>query len=184
MQESLQLRRAVGDVLGIALSLDNLGMLALDQGDRRTAREFLEESLEMFRLGQDKVGESVALNNLSRIAVRQGDMDAAVELYRKGLELNRELADQWSTGYCLQGLGEIAVSRAQMTEAASLLAAAARLREQTGEVPPPADETERRKLIAVVETALGTAQFQEAWSRGSARGLADPIGHGLDYASR
>jgi hypothetical protein len=31
VEESLQLRRAVGDVLGIALSLDNLGMLAPGQ---------------------------------------------------------------------------------------------------------------------------------------------------------
>ncbi len=184
MEKSLRLRRALDDALGIALSLDNLGMLALDQGDLPRARDFLEESLEMFRLGHDMVGESVALNNLSRVAMRQGDMDGALELYHKGLDLNRELADQWSTGYCLQGLAEIAVSRAQMTDAASLLGAAAMLRERTGEVLAPADEVEYRKLLAVVKTALGTAEFQQAWSQGRAHATADPIGYGLEYISR
>jgi predicted ATPase/DNA-binding SARP family transcriptional activator len=184
MEESLQLRRAVGDVLGIALSLDNLGMLALDQEDLPRAREFLEESLEMFRRGADMVGESVALNNLSRVAVRQGDIDGAVALYRKGLDLNRELADQWSTGYCLEGLAEIAASRAQMAEAASLLGAAAMLRERAGEVLPAVDEAEHRKLLAVVQATLGTTKFQEAWSHGRAHAIDDPIGYGLEYASR
>jgi len=183
MQESLQVRRAMNDVLGIALSLDNLGTLALEQGNLPSAREFLEESLEMFRQGRDMVGESVALNNLSRVAMRQGDLDEAAQLYRKGLELNRELADQWSTSYCLQGLAQVAASRTQMAEAASLLSAAAMLRERTGEVLSPADEAEDQKLLTVIQTALGAAGFQQAWSWGRARADADPIGYGLEYAS-
>jgi predicted ATPase/DNA-binding SARP family transcriptional activator len=184
MEESLQIRRALNDVLEIALSLDNLGMLALEQGDMPKARGLLEESVEMFRQGHDKMGESVALNNLSRIAMRQGDWDGAVALNRQGLELNRELGGQWSTTYCLQVLGEIAAGKAQMAEAAGLLGAAAMLREYTGEVLSAADETEHQKLLAMIQAALGPAEFERAWSRGRARADADPIAYGLEYASR
>jgi predicted ATPase/DNA-binding SARP family transcriptional activator len=184
MEESLQIRRARNDVLEIALSLDNLGMLALEQGDTPKARGLLEESVEMFRRGHDKMGESVALNNLSRVAMRQGDWDAAVALNRQGLELNRELGGQWGTTYCLQGLGQIAAGQAQMAEAAGLLGAADMLREHTGELLSAADEAEHQKLLAMIRAALGPAGFQKAWSRGRACADADPIGYGLEYASR
>jgi tetratricopeptide (TPR) repeat protein len=183
MQESLQMRRTLGDVLEIALSLDNLGMLALERGDASKARALLEESVEMFRQGGDKMGESIALNNLSRVGMRQGDWAAATALNRRGLELIRELGGQWGTSYCLQGLGKIAAGRTEMAEAAGLLAAAALLREQTGEALSAADEAEHQKILGDVQAALGSVEFQRAWSSGRDRAERDPIDYGLEYAS-
>lgn len=184
MQESLQIRRDVGDVSGIALSLDNLGTVALNQGDLPRARELLEDSLVMFRKANDMAGESVALNNLSRIAIKQGDVDGALALYSKGLHLNRQLADQWSTGHCLEGLAEIAAVRGQMAEAASLLGAGSTLRKRAGDMLSAADDAEHQRLLAMIQTALGAAEFEEAWSRGKAHADADPITYGLKYASK
>src|SRR5262249_7586492 len=48
-EESLAIRRALGDRLGVADSLRNLGSVASDQGDYAAARSLYEESLAIRR---------------------------------------------------------------------------------------------------------------------------------------
>lgn len=54
IEESLQLRRELGDRSGTAISLINLGLAAKDQKEFDAARSFLSESLTLLRAIGDK----------------------------------------------------------------------------------------------------------------------------------
>ena len=60
-EESLQIRRGLGDRWAIANSLNNLGLVLRFQGDLATARSLLEESLAINR----QVGDPWAIANSS-----------------------------------------------------------------------------------------------------------------------
>ncbi len=63
-EESLAIKRELGDKQGIASSLNNLGNVADDQGDYANARSLHEESLAIKRELGDKRGIASSLNNL------------------------------------------------------------------------------------------------------------------------
>jgi hypothetical protein len=73
-EESLALRRAAGDQLGIAVTLNSLGYIAVERGNRERARQLYEESLTVRRAFGDKRGQGAALNNLGIIASEQDDL--------------------------------------------------------------------------------------------------------------
>src|SRR5206468_2248739 len=60
-QESLAIKRELGDKGGIAASVNNLGLVADSQGDFASARALYEESLALRRELGDKWGISYAL---------------------------------------------------------------------------------------------------------------------------
>ena len=63
-EQSLAIRRKLGDRQGIASSLGNLGAVALDHGNSPTATALYEESLAIQRELGDRWGIASSLNNL------------------------------------------------------------------------------------------------------------------------
>ncbi|MBM3459804.1 MAG: tetratricopeptide repeat protein, partial [Armatimonadetes bacterium] len=88
-QESLAIRRGLGDRRGIAGSLNNLGNVACDQSDYGAARALLEESLAIKRELGDQRGIAGSLGNLGRTVVEQGDYAAARALQEESLAIGR-----------------------------------------------------------------------------------------------
>src|SRR5438105_4121141 len=76
-QDSLAIRRELGDRPGIAASLNNLGLVAFEQGDYPAARALYEESLAIRRELGDRRGIALSLGNLGTVAFEQGDHLAA-----------------------------------------------------------------------------------------------------------
>jgi hypothetical protein len=77
-EESLAIRRRLGDTWGIVVSLSNLGLLAYHQGDVETAVRLHLESLPLVRQLGDRVNASAALLGLAQVARAQGDLLRAV----------------------------------------------------------------------------------------------------------
>jgi len=71
-EESLSIRRGMGNKSGNADSLYMLGNLAYKQGDYNAARTLYEESLSLCREMGDKSGIALALTNLGNVASSQG----------------------------------------------------------------------------------------------------------------
>ena len=63
-EECLAIQRSLGDRLGIAASLNNLGNVATIQGDYSAARALYEESLTIKRELGDRRGTGISLQNL------------------------------------------------------------------------------------------------------------------------
>jgi predicted ATPase len=106
--ESLTLRRELGDARGIAGSLMNLGNVAFAQGDYEHATTLYDESLTLFRELGDTGGIAGSLSNLGLVARIQGDYERATALHDESLTLLRELGDTGSIAYSLLNLGIVA----------------------------------------------------------------------------
>lgn len=119
-QESLALRRKLGDKPGIAASLDNLGVVAQLQNDYVRAAILHEESLALSRELVDKRGMARALNNLGIVAQEQGDIVRMKVYYEESLRLRRELNDKWGIASSLNNLGFAALALGDTKEAQPL----------------------------------------------------------------
>lgn len=118
-EEALEIRRALGDRPGEAMSLVNLGIVAQGQSDHSLAKRYYEESLAIHcDLGNQR-GEAICLNNLGRLANEQDDSEAAARLFEKSLRIRQALGDRRGMAISLNGLGVAALQRNDLT--ASLL---------------------------------------------------------------
>jgi predicted ATPase len=104
-EQSLSLRRELGDKLGSAHMLHNLGLVARDQGNTALAGSFYEESLILYRELDDKWAVAGSLNNLGQIADDQGDFTGAQTLYVESLSLYRETGDDSGVIKVLNNVG-------------------------------------------------------------------------------
>ena len=123
----------MGDTLGIASSLGNLGLVAQELGDYERARRLYQESLTIRRELGDKAGMAELFSNLGSIAQKQEDFDAARELYEQGLALSRELGYRWGIALLLHNLGFVAQEQGDYEKARSLHEESLALRRESGE---------------------------------------------------
>jgi tetratricopeptide (TPR) repeat protein len=119
-QQSLALRRRLGDRPGEAGSLSNLGIVALQRQDFDAARALFDESLQLRRELGDAWGQSTSLNNLGNVAYAQGDLPEARKLYQQALHLRRERADTHGVAGSLIDLANVAARESRYAEARSL----------------------------------------------------------------
>jgi predicted ATPase len=102
-EESLAIRRELGDKRGIVVSLWELGFMALNQGEHGAARALLQERLAILRELGDKQGIAQSLFGLGLLAQQQGEHGAARALLEESLAIRRELGDKfgiaWSRGF-------------------------------------------------------------------------------------
>lgn len=108
-QESLAIRRELGDKKGIAASLNNLGNTAFFQGDNDIAREFHEASLAIKREIGDLSGVSISLNNLGNVAHQQEDFAAAKRFHEESLAIKQALGDRNGIASSLLNLANVAM---------------------------------------------------------------------------
>ncbi len=91
VEESLELRRQLGNKWGIGVSLGILGWVAMreEKWDRATAR--LGESLEVRREIGDQSGCAWCLERLAAVAMAQGQTEKAARLFGAGAALRASI---------------------------------------------------------------------------------------------
>ncbi|OGG46571.1 MAG: hypothetical protein A3F84_18045 [Candidatus Handelsmanbacteria bacterium RIFCSPLOWO2_12_FULL_64_10] len=119
-EESLGIRRELGDKQGIAASLNNLGNVSYYQGDYAAAHLLHKESLAIRRELGDKQGIANALNDLGVMARYQGDYAAARSFYEESLAIRRELGDRQAIAALLNNLGNLTHDQGDYAAARSL----------------------------------------------------------------
>jgi tetratricopeptide (TPR) repeat protein len=164
--ESLMIRRSIGDKLGIAISLNNLGKLTSDQGDYDTAYTLLAQSLDMYHTLKDQHGIARAQCNLAEVLVRKGEVVKATAFYRASLATCWNLNARPDIAVCFEGLARLAVAQDHLERAAHLLGAAATLRETIGMSLSSVDVDAHRHHLTIVRTRLNGETFEWAWTRG------------------
>jgi len=120
-EESLAIRRELGDTGGIAAVLNDLGWVAWRRNDYTAARTLSEESLVIWRQLGDKKGIATSLHNLGWVAYHQGNYAAAHALFQESLALRRELGDKWGIAYELSHMGRTAHRQGDYRRATALL---------------------------------------------------------------
>lgn len=119
-EESLAIRRELGDKESIAGSLNNLGLIAKEQGNYAVAHSLYEAALELNRELGNRSWEAINLNNLGLVAQEQGDYATARALLLQSLATRRVLEDRWGIASCLGNLGIVAQEQGDYTAARTL----------------------------------------------------------------
>ena len=116
-EESLAIWRELGNQQMVAYALNNLGVVASDQGDTSTASALLRESRAIFEGIGDQWGTALVLNNLGLAAVREGDDAAARPMLEASVAAFRTLSDRQSIAMALDNLGVAALRQNDYTKA-------------------------------------------------------------------
>ncbi len=110
-EESLSIRREVGDEPGVALSLRHVSQFYIETEEWEEARRLLEESLEIERgLGDHDGGHGLAnsLFFLGWLDHFEGENAAARERLEEAVEIFGRLGDAFYAGACVYFLGRVA----------------------------------------------------------------------------
>jgi non-specific serine/threonine protein kinase len=132
-EESLAIRRELGDLLGIGVSLSSLGNVAYEQGNLSAARALYEESLSIMREIGDRNGIATSLNNLGFVICEQGDYPAARAVHEESLAIKRELGNRGGIAHSLNNLGRVAYLRGDFASAQSLYEESLAIRREVGD---------------------------------------------------
>ena len=127
MSRHWRLHTRLGNPLGQANDLGNLGIVARDQGDYAAARTYLEQALELHtRLG-NPLGQANQLGNLGTVASDQGDYAAARTYLEQALELHTRLGNPLGQANQLGNLGIVAINQGDYAAARTYLERSATL---------------------------------------------------------
>jgi tetratricopeptide (TPR) repeat protein len=124
-REGLALFRERGDMRGIALALDRLGMAAWRRGNFTAARSLMEEDLSLFRTLDDKERVAWSLFTLGLLESKQGAYARAQTLFEESLAMHRQVENKRGMAAALNQLaggilatqGDVALVHALLEEA-------------------------------------------------------------------
>ena len=176
-EESLAIRRELGDSWGISQSLMNLGSLAAERGDFERSKTLTEEGLAVARAWGEKSHVAMLLNNLGWAVFRQGDITHARSLFLESLGICNELKWQWEAAWVFENLGVIeAAGSVHLTKAARLWGIAQMLFKIWGSMYR-LDES--RREIASAREQLGEEAFTRAWTEGQEMTFDEAVAYAI-----
>ncbi len=178
-EESLAIRRTLGDQTGIATSLNNLCAVSFCQGDMTSARALLEESLRIRRRLGERRDIASSLNNLALIAQKQNDLASAQTHLAESLALRREVGDRSGVAASLHNLGVMAMLQGDHESARALWEEALSIRNELGDRSGSATTLHTLGALALAQgnRALARARFLESLR------IAQVLGNQLGIAS-
>jgi len=122
--EARGLADRLGDTIGTAHALSQLGQVARAQGAYEQSAALLEESLIVSRAAGDAMSIWRSAINLAGTDTALGNVDRATELIEEGQRIGRALGDTWGVANCHRLLGNIAYCQGDLDRAVTLLEAA------------------------------------------------------------
>ncbi|WP_155246799.1 ATP-binding protein [Salinispora arenicola] len=104
--------RGLGDRLGEAYALTQLGIVQYSTNDFLAASSSLWQALVLFRDLGHRLGEATAFNHLGTNQRLTGDYSAAADSLRQALTLFRDLGDRYGQAEALENLGTLELALA------------------------------------------------------------------------
>jgi hypothetical protein len=149
--------------------LSYLGDAATGRSDDVEATSHFDQSLALYReLDTDREHMARVLCRLGDLALKQGDSVLAGERYTASLQAAQMAGSPLRTAVALEVLARLAVLQGQPRRAVWLVAAAAALRERTGQVLSSAEHIALTHALAPAVDVLGAEQRAAAWAEGQA----------------
>ena len=125
-QEAAAGHRTTGDALGLAHSLNLLGIAAAGEGDYEQARALYDESQSIREQQGDEIGVQSSLHNLGLVAIEQGDFREARRHLEAELALARKTGSERQIANSLTDLGFAVLGQARYEEARAVFEEALR----------------------------------------------------------
>ena len=172
LQESLALRRRLGDKGAMAASLQGLAEVALWERDDERAALLSRESVALRREIDDKQGLATSLNISGLVETHRGDHERALALHEEGLTVARQAGDTWAIAVHLDNLGWATLGQGDHERAARLFGEALKLNSELGEKWLSADCLDGLARVASVQGS--PVRAARLW--GAAKALSEGIG--------
>ena len=132
LEQSLAIRRAIGDRAGEGATLNNIGQIHQARGDYGEALRHLEQSLEIGRAIGDRAGSIPTLHNLAHIALAQGEPQRAFEYWQEALALAHDTGNALGLFHVAGAMGQLLAQAGQPEPARKLLGLAIQVGRSAG----------------------------------------------------
>jgi tetratricopeptide (TPR) repeat protein/DNA-binding SARP family transcriptional activator len=166
--------RRLGDRLGQASALTDLGDARRLTGDHRGASEALEEALGICRDLGDRLGQASSLNDLGVVRQMTGDYGGAAKALEEALVIFPDLGNRLGQASSLNDLGHVRQLTGDYRGAAEELEEALRISRDIG----------NRRCQANALTYLGIVRQMTGDYRGAAEALEEVLGISRDLGNR
>lgn len=127
---ALTLRREQGDRHGVARALNNLAVVARDQGDHSRVEQYCRESMAIAQGVGDKNLRGLGLIHLGTALRGQGKVPEAEESFKQSFRIFSELGDKRVLANLHGCLGELAQAKTDWTEAQRCFEASLEINEE------------------------------------------------------
>lgn len=107
-EETMRLYDELGNLFGVARTMNGMGIDAWNNGDYDTAIDYLKRSFGLSERCGNRLGQAIACNNLGELSIEVGLYDKAREYFELYLAINAAIANRLGDGYANYGLGHIA----------------------------------------------------------------------------
>ncbi|HSE43231.1 MAG TPA: tetratricopeptide repeat-containing diguanylate cyclase, partial [Acidobacteriota bacterium] len=91
---------------GIALSLNNIGVVYGRLGDNKKALDHLEKSLELRKKLEVQKDVASSLNNIGDVYMKLGKFEKSLELYQQSLEISKGTGDKSQIAGTMKNIGD------------------------------------------------------------------------------
>ncbi len=132
-EESLALRKRLGDRDAISYAINNLANTAVLLGEYGRARQLYEQGLAMAQEMGDPYGSGFGLINMADVVAREGDYAGARSRFEQGLAAFRQLGDRWAEAFALDSFAAVASRQGDLTSAEALGAQALAISRSLGD---------------------------------------------------
>ena len=132
IQESLSLREAIGDKMGMGESFFGLGNYHLYRGDRKLALKFFKKGLAIGEEIGSRYLISLVYRALGNVFLFKGEFNLALDYTHKSLSLVESIKNKCEISHNLQHLGEIHYLKGEFDLAEKCTIRALELAEATG----------------------------------------------------
>jgi predicted ATPase/DNA-binding XRE family transcriptional regulator/Tfp pilus assembly protein PilF len=167
LDESLPILRTLQRQGGIAVTLNLLGRALLDEGETKRAIDLFEEALAIVQQRNSQDGIAWTQLNLGLAHVQAGQPVEAAAHLRAALRIYQELDSKGGLIAVFAGLAATEAAQTRFVRAAQLLAAADRLRGETGQALTLFEIELINQTQARCKAALSTQAWDSAWTGGA-----------------
>jgi tetratricopeptide (TPR) repeat protein len=157
--DSADLFRTVGDKLGLALALSNLGWTYFAEGCNDQAQLWLTEALDLAREVGSVWSISLALCYLGWVELAQGRVAEAERLLQESLVMARMQDIKMVMILARLGQAQVALGREDAVQAITYLKAAEQLRREIGITLLPSERRMAARLQQALRVPLSSPAF-------------------------
>jgi tetratricopeptide (TPR) repeat protein len=175
--ESYELRKEIGDSSRIALSLVNLGEMALLAGERERGESLFEEAVSIARQIGDRRHECFALYGLGWLTLSETRYEECGRWFMQSLSIARDLSHGVVAIEILSGLAALAAALGDDGRAARLAGAVDALGRTIGRHITPLNAGVDRPFLDAARARFN--DWEEAWTQGSSMSLDEALGFAL-----
>jgi tetratricopeptide (TPR) repeat protein len=119
-EESIEIKREIGDRQGEAASLHQMSIIYQTLGDFNQALKLSQDSIEIYREIGDRQGEAASLHQMSIIYQILGDLNQALQFSQDSIDIEREIGNRQGEASSLHQMSIIYQTLGDLNQALKL----------------------------------------------------------------